>query len=508
MRKRIEIEGVVQGVGFRPFVYRIARAHRLAGFVLNSSGGVIVEAEGEDADLESFLTALRSELPPLARIDHLAVIDRAPAGDHGFIIEHSLAAPGHFALVPPDVATCPDCIHDFTTPGNRRFAYPFTNCTNCGPRYTIIRDVPYDRAKTTMDEFRMCARCQAEYENPEDRRFHAEPNACPECGPGLALLTKDELTANRTPQFTTPAHIVEAARTLLKQGAILAIKGLGGFHLACDAANDAAVNLLRERKRRSGKAFAVMVRDLAAAERIAMIGDADRALLTNPRRPIVLLLRREGAAIAAATKRQAMPASALHAALHPLHHLLFEPDALEALVMTSGNMSERAHRQPATKSGVAPHATGRSFPAAQPRHPHARRRFGDPEFRRPRVPGAPFARLCARPRRPGRAGRRSPRLRRRGSRTLSASRKITTRSSSQHIGDLENLETMEFFRETLDHLRRFFRVAPVAVAHDLHPHYLEHEVRAGRIGPSRHRRPAPPRPHRQLDGRQRHPTAK
>ena len=194
-RKHIEVRGVVQGVGFRPFVYRIARLAGVHGYVLNSSGGVVIEAEGEESAIERFLRALRQELPPLARIGQMTISEMEPRGDQAFVIRESAASAGQFALVPPDIATCEDCLREITTPSDRRYGYPFTNCTNCGPRYTIIRDVPYDRAKTTMDPFRMCVRCQAEYEDPANRRFHAEPNACPDCGPSLLLLPAEQLAS-------------------------------------------------------------------------------------------------------------------------------------------------------------------------------------------------------------------------------------------------------------------------------------------------------------------------
>ncbi|MGA7235851.1 MAG: acylphosphatase, partial [Bryobacteraceae bacterium] len=294
VRKRIEIQGIVQGVGFRPFVHRIAKRLDIRGWVLNTSDGVVIEAEGSETDILRFLRALETELPPLARIERLRLSDHAPRGDADFVIEDSVSQLGRFAFVPPDIATCDACAADFTAPDNRRFGYPFTNCTNCGPRYSIIRDVPYDRPKTTMAPFQMCARCAEEYADPLDRRFHAEPNACPECGPSPALLSVGELASNPAPHFVSGhecAAVLDRARVLLREGRILAIKGLGGFHLACDAANERSVNLLRERKRRSGKAFAVMASSMAVAERLCVLTDAGRALLSGDRRPIVLLPR-------------------------------------------------------------------------------------------------------------------------------------------------------------------------------------------------------------------------
>ncbi len=278
-RVQIRIRGVVQGVGFRPFVHNLARRLGLAGYVLNSSAGVVAEVEGDPAALDAFLAGVRSEAPPLARIEEMLVSQVTPLGEHDFLIRESVAHEGDFVLVSPDVATCADCFRDFSDPANRRYCYAFTNCTNCGPRYTIIRDIPYDRPNTTMAGFRMCPACQAEYDDPADRRFHAQPNACPQCGPQLS------------------APIAEAQRRLA-EGAIIAIRGLGGFHLACDPRNDAAVGLLRRRKRRSDKPFALMARNLAAIEALCIVSDDDRRALLSPPRPIVVLPRRSDSGLA------------------------------------------------------------------------------------------------------------------------------------------------------------------------------------------------------------------
>ncbi len=472
VRKRIEVRGIVQGVGFRPFVYRIAKRFDMRGWVLNSSGGVVLEAEGCDSGFEGFLNALRTELPPLARIDQLMVTDQAPRGDRDFAIEDSVAAHGRFALAPPDIATCPDCAADFHSPDNRRFGYPFTNCTNCGPRYSIIRDVPYDRPNTTMAAFTMCARCQAEYEDPLNRRFHAEPNACADCGPWLALFPAEELSSGAVPQFASgpgSAAILERARCLLREGRILAIKGLGGFHIACDAANERCVSLLRERKRRSGKAFAVMVASTEIAERLCVLTDMDRALLGGSRRPIVLLPRRENIPIAAGIA----PGNARLGVMlpyTPLHHLLFD-GSYAALAMTSGNMSEEP-------------IVGRNEDAWPRLHALADYFLLHNRAIQTRVDDSVFQIF---------EGREYPVRRSRGyapdpiglaiplpevlacggelKNTLCLT-KDRYAILSQHIGDLENFETLELFRETLGHLQRFFRVSPVAVAHDLHPNYL------------------------------------
>ena len=470
-RKRIQVQGVVQGVGFRPFVYRIARRFDIRGYVLNSSGGVVIEAEAEEGELQKFIAALARELPPLARIDELKVLSVDPCGEDRFTIRDSAPVAGRFALVPPDVANCEDCRRDFMTPGNRRYGYPFTNCTNCGPRYTIIRDVPYDRPKTTMAGFPMCPACQAEYDDPSNRRFHAEPNACPDCGPGLALLTGDP---GDDPAFTTGSQslaILERTRALLRQGRILAIKGLGGFHLACDASNDRAVGLLRERKRRSGKAFAVMARDLVTVERLCFLTPPARDLLVSPRRPIVLLPRREDAPVSA----HVAPGNARLGVMlpyTPLHHLLFEPaSGPDALVMTSGNLSEepivsRNEEAWPRLHGFADHFLLHNREIQTRVDDSVVQIFEDREYpvRRSRgfVPEPvdlpmPVREILAC------GGQMKNTL------CLTKDRYAIL---SPHIGDLENLETMEFFRETLGHLKRFFRVSPVAVAHDLHPDYL------------------------------------
>jgi hydrogenase maturation protein HypF len=452
IRKRIEVRGIVQGVGFRPFVYRIAQHWGIHGFVLNSSQGVVIEAESDEVAMGRFLEALQHELPPLARIDELKTAVLEPRGEQSFLIHHSEVS-GKFSLVPPDVAMCDDCRRELLSADDRRFRYPFTNCTNCGPRYSIIRDIPYDRPKTTMDEFPMCAQCQAEYEDPANRRFHAEPNACSECGPTLSGVG------------------LEGTRSLLAEGAVVAIKGLGGFHLACNAFDSSAVDRLRERKRRSGKAFAIMPRDLETAERLCYLNRAERESLLSARRPIVLLQARKEIGIAPGV---APGQNRLGVMLPytPLHQLLFEgARSFDALVMTSGNLSEEPivcdnHAALARLRGLADHFLlhnrriqtrvddsvvqvfeGREYPVR-------RSRGYAPE---PIDLGRPVREILA----------------------CGGDLKNTlclTKGHyailSQHMGDLENLETMDFFRETLGHLKRFFRVSPAAAAYDLHPNYL------------------------------------
>jgi hydrogenase maturation protein HypF len=311
-RRRFRIRGVVQGVGFRPFVYGLARRHALGGFVLNDGEGVVIEAEGDRDELDAFGAALRLEAPALARVESVVVEPLASRGAAGFTIASSRAT-GRTALVPPDVATCDDCLHELFDPTDRRYRYPFVNCTQCGPRFTIVRRVPYDRPNTTMAGFTLCGDCRREYEDPADRRFHAEPIACPVCGPRLSMP-------------------LDEAVGLLRDGAIVAVKGLGGYHLACDAANEEAVARLRSRKLREDKPFALMA---AALELLAEVDEAEFELLRSRERPIVLVWRRPDAPVAPSVA-PGTPWLGVMLPYTPLHHLLIA-DCGRALVMTSGN---------------------------------------------------------------------------------------------------------------------------------------------------------------------------
>ena len=397
-RKQIRIRGTVQGVGFRPFVANLAKRLGISGFVRNTEAGVEIEAEG--AAVERFMAELRSGAPALARIAEMEVSDLESCNCSGFEIRESGPRVGDFALVPPDIATCDDCLRDFTQSGNRRYGYPFTNCTNCGPRYTIIADVPYDRAATTMAEFRMCAACEAEYRNPADRRFHAQPNACPECGPRISAS-------------------LEEVRGWLRAGQVVAIKGLGGYHLACDAANGEAVRRLRERKRRGDKPFAVMVRGIEEAETLCEIAPEERALLVGPRRPIVLLRKREAGELPPQQTKNRFagdpglpfvaprnPNLGVMLPYTPLHHLLFAGAEFAALVMTSGNLSEEPI---VSREADLPRlqGSGGPVPHAQPAHPHGGGRFGDARVSRAADGAAALPRVCAGAHRLGarRAGR-------------------------------------------------------------------------------------------------------
>lgn len=463
------VRGIVQGVGFRPWIHQLAVGHGLAGFVLNSTAGVVIEVEGAEDALAGFRVEFTEQPPPLASVDSVVEEVLADAGYAGFEIRESRTGPDAFVLVPPDVGTCVNCFADFEDPENRRFGYPFTNCTHCGPRYTIIRDVPYDRAFTTMAEFPMCGACEAEYRDPASRRFHAEPNACPECGPWVELWDREWRLSER-------GEAIAATQQLLEQGQIVAIKGLGGFHLACLADDDEAVRLLRVRKRRSDKPFAVMVRDLAAAEELCVLSEVDRAALISPRRPIVIVPARKVSAIA-----PGLHWIGIMLPYTPLHHLLFAGANYRALVMTSGNLSEEP-------------IASRNEEVAERLHPlashfllHNRKiqtRADDSVVRtfegRERV----MRRSRGYAPVPVDLGRSSEQILACGGelKNVFCLTKDHYAVLSQHIGDLENLETLHVFEETLEHMKRFFRIVPVAVAHDLHPGYLSTRYALGLEG--------------------------
>ena len=476
IRRQIRVRGIVQGVGFRPFVYKLARELGLAGYVFNSSAGVTVEIEGADDGIQKFLDALRLRPPPLALIAEIVVVELEPLGDDDFVIRQSYSEAGEFVLVSPDMATCDECWRDFGDPKNRRFGYPFTNCTNCGPRYTIIQDIPYDRPMTTMSSFRMCELCRAEYEDPANRRFHAQPNACPVCGPALAIAQSGaSLPKDLSYKAAESAAIIRQARELLCQGKIVAVKGLGGFLLACDAQSDASVKLLRSRKRRSDKPFALMARDLTAVESFCVVSDRERTALLSARRPIVVLRRRPGAKISPAVA-PGNDTIGVMLPYTPLHYLLFsdspdDPPQFTALVMTSGNISE----EPIVTSNEE--AWERLHPVADWFVFHNRDIYMRTDDSVARVL----------------EGRERVLRRSRGyvphpvdlgvalSEILACGAELkntfcltkgTYAILSQHIGDLENYETLVFFEETLANLKKLFRVEPRAVAYDLHPQYM------------------------------------
>ena len=469
----------MQGVGFRPFVYQLALRFHLSGFVCNTTDGLLIEAEGADSGLAEFCYSLTHNSPPLAEIRDVATTDISPLGDTAFVIRASVERPFESVLVSPDVATCADCRRDFTNPKDRRFGYPFTNCTNCGPRYSLIEDVPYDRTRTTMHEFRMCDDCRAEYDNPGNRRFHAQPNACPACGPGLSLLDSagiDLPLATTQKSGTNPnLAMIRETRRLLHQGKLVAIKGLGGFHLACDAENHSAVVRLRSLKRRSDKPFALMSADVSSVARICVVREADQKALSSSRRPIVVLPSRPGTGISSAvapgnnTLGVMLPYTPLHALL--FSDKLEDSPAFTALVMTSGNLSEEpiviSNEEALQRLGSVADAF-----LMHNRRIHMREDdsvvhvFNSKErvLRRSRgyVPsvidmGAPLVEILA----------CGPQLK--NTFCLTRGRHAIV---SQHIGDMENYETLEFFEETLANLKRLFRVEPKVIAYDLHPRYL------------------------------------
>ncbi|MCX5892952.1 MAG: carbamoyltransferase HypF, partial [Deltaproteobacteria bacterium] len=472
-RKKLQVTGVVQGVGFRPFIYRLAQAHRLAGWVCNTSTCVEIEVEGPRRSLQSFVEALTAQAPDLARVDRVVALEAKPHGHAGFVILASRHRGATEALIPADVSTCAACFAEVLDPGNRRYQYPFTNCTDCGPRFTIIGTVPYDRSHTTMSVFPMCDACRAEYENPEDRRFHAEPTACPVCGPHLWLEEpeREPLTAGA----------LEAAARLLRDGKIVAVKGLGGFHLAADARQDAAVATLRQRKGRVAKPFAVMVRDLAEAEQLCHLGEPERRLLLSRERPVVL-----------ARKRPDCPLSPHVAPGHqylglmlpytPLHLLLLN-QAPAALVMTSGNLSEEplAHTNEAARTRLADLADAFLL------HNRGIRVPCDDSVVRPLTAdqAIPFRR--ARGWVPG-----SIHLPQEASLPIlgvGAEQKNTfclawghTAILSQHIGDLDTVETFDFYTQAIAHFQELCRKDPEVVAHDLHPRYMSSRYAHGLQG--------------------------
>ena len=477
VRKRIRVRGIVQGVGFRPYIYNLARSRGLCGYVLNSSSGVTIEVEGPEGEVEEFLEQLRRHPPALARVEAISVSDVAPQGKTGFAIRESVAAEGEFVLVSPDIATCEDCWRDCLDPENRRYGYPFTNCTNCGPRYTIIRDIPYDRPATTMAEFRMCPQCRAEYDDPGNRRFHAQPNACPACGPGIALA-RDGSFMPDGPVFgygEIALSILGDVRQVLRQGSIVAVKGLGGFHLACDAENETAVNLLRRRKKRSDKPFALMARDLAAVEKFCEVSPADRELLLSPQHPIVILPRRAESRIAAGV---APGNNTLGVMLPytPLQLFLFgddpqQPPEFNALVMTSGNMSEEPI---VTQNQEAWKRLGRVADWFLFHNRGIYMRVDDSVARTFKGRGRILRRSRGYAPHPIKLDAEMTELLACGAelKNTFCLSKGQYAILSQHIGDLNNYETLEFFEETLGNLKKLFRVAPRAVAYDLHPLYM------------------------------------
>ena len=462
IRTAVRVEGIVQGVGFRPFVYSLATSLGLAGLVGNDSDGVFAEVEGPAEAVEKFLLALARDAPPLARIERITTAALPRQGSTSFSIALSEPGPERRTLVSADTATCPDCLAELFDPGDRRFGYPFINCTNCGPRFTIVRDVPYDRPLTTMASFEMCDRCAAEYHDPADRRFHAQPTCCPACGPRLSLLDREETELSGQP--------LVAAAGLLRQEMVLAVKGLGGYHLAVDASSEDAAAALRARKHREDKPFAVMVADVPEASRLCEVDEAAAALLASGRRPIVLLPRRPGAAVApsvAPGNRQL----GVMLPYTPLHHLLLQETG-RPMVLTSGNVSDEpivyrdgdvAERLSEIADAFLAHdraiqvrtddSVVRAFRGREAVLRRSRGYVPEPiavptRFARPVL-------ACG-------AELKNTFCLAKGSHAF----------ISHHIGDLENAETLQSFTEGIEHFRRLFDITPEVIAHDLHPEYL------------------------------------
>lgn len=460
IRLRIEIEGIVQGVGFRPFVFRLAGRHGISGWVRNVSGCVLLEAEGTRANLSAFLREIEREAPPLASIAAIRKTDIPSLAERGFLILPSLQG-GHGIEIAPDSNVCVDCLRELLDPEDRRYRYPFINCTNCGPRYSIITGMPYDRPFTTMTEFTMCPACRAEYMNPANRRFHAQPNACPTCGPRLRLAESDGRTIEGDP--------VALAIELLKEGRILAVKGTGGFHLAVDAGNDAAVRELRRRKQRDEKPLALMAPTLEELERHALCTNLEKQLLLGPERPIVILPKRAGSPLSP----WIAPSNGYFGMMlpsTPLHHLLLQ-DNFAALVMTSGNRSDEpiAFRDEdafARLAGIADCFLTHNRKIETLGDDSVIRVFqGNPLFIRrsrgyvPRAVTLPFPQKSV--------------LAVGGE--LKNAICLTSGDRgflSQHIGDLKNCATRSSLEETVAHLLKLLEIEPAAVAHDLHPDYL------------------------------------
>jgi hydrogenase maturation protein HypF len=462
VRRRIRVRGTVQGVGFRPFVYRRAVELALSGWVANDGEGVVLEVEGPDDAVRALVVALEDEPPPLAVIDDIR-IERVPeTGARGFAIETTRAGAGVDVPVSADVAPCDDCLAEMRDPADRRFGYPFVNCTDCGPRYTIVRAVPYDRPATTMAAFTMCAACQAEYDDPADRRFHAQPNACPQCGPHLRWEGVGGPTDG-------PLALEHAARCLTG-GGIVAVKGVGGYHLACDAADRDAVTTLRQRKARDDKPFAVMVADLDAADRLCRLSLAARAMLASARRPIVLATRRDGAPVVDGVAPHLRELGLLLPS-SPLHVLLMAAVG-RPLVMTSGNVSDEpvVHTDDVARATLGPLVDGLLT------HDREIRVRADDSVVRTGCDGTP--RMVRRARGWVPQPLRMPITAQHPVLAVGAHLKSTVAVArgdvvvaSQHLGDLDHWPAYQGFLRAIEHLTTLGGVAPSVVAHDLHPDY-------------------------------------
>ncbi len=468
-RREVAVRGIVQGVGFRPFIYALARRHGLSGFVRNDADGVQIEVEGAPEFLDRFLREVRDEAPPLAMVEDVAWQPLTTRGEPDFRIEASRAGATRHALVSPDVSTCDGCLREIFDPADRRYRYPFTNCTKCGPRFTITRSIPYDRAMTTMAGFQMCPACQQEYDDPGDRWFHAQPNAGPVCGPVCGPRMRLCGCAGGALDIGEEDPLLRTAE-LLRNGAVVAIKGLGGYHLACNPFDPVAVGALRGRKARQDKPFALMVRDLDQARALCQVGPEEAALLTAPGRPIVLLERREDARVVddVAPRQKTLGVMLTYT---PLHDILLH-DATIPLVMTSGNRSDEpiAYRD----DDAVDHLRGIADYFLVHDHP-IHMRYDDSVARVIGSEACPVRRSRGHAPAPLRMAERVVRQ------TLACGGEIKNTFCvakdhyaflSHHIGDLENYETLCSFREGVTHYCRLFDVQPELVAHDLHPPYL------------------------------------
>ena len=464
--RHIHIKGIVQGVGFRPFIYNLAINHSLTGWVRNSASGVDIEVTGSQLNVDAFLWAVQNSSPPLAQIDSIEIQEIETFHTDGFKIIHSQDNATDFIPVSPDMAVCEDCRSELFDSSDRRYRYPFINCTNCGPRFSIIKDIPYDRPKTTMSEFAMCPDCQAEYDNPLDRRFHAQPVACPVCGPQVWLETypgKREYDQD---------DAIQTARQLLAEGKILAIKGLGGFHLACDATNQAAVALLRKRKQRPAKPFALMAYDLETIRAYIHLSPAAERLLTSPQAPIVLMSAKPNTEIA---DNIAPGNSKLGFMLPytPLHLLLLEPAAgfPNALVMTSGNRAEEPviHQNQVARDKLADIADA-FLMHDRPIH----RRIDDSVFTVVDDQDYPIRRARGFAPIPIRLSQPLPEILAAGPQMKNTF--CLTRDKyafiSHYVGEMENWETYQDYQRAIQDYEHLFRIQPKAVGYDLHPDYI------------------------------------
>lgn len=463
--KKIIVRGIVQGVGFRPTVYGYATKHNLTGWIRNISSGVEIQINGQSRDIDIFLQEIQTMPPPLAKIDEFQVKSVPPDSSTTFEILASLPTEGDFLPISPDIAICPDCLREMQDPGDRRYRYPFINCTNCGPRYTIIKDIPYDRPKTSMAAFEMCPQCKAEYNDPLNRRYHAQPTACPECGPQVTFISQKKVLAHKM-------DAIALARDWLRNGKIVAVKGLGGYHLACDAENDQAVEILRKRKKRSQKAFALMSFDQKTIEHHCYLNKEETRLLSSPAHPIVILNRKkESTIVEDVAPRQNTLGFMLP--YTPLHYLLLEPEDgfPEVLVMTSGNLSEEPIAFLDEDAAERLEALADGF-LINNRKIHIRiddsvtRVIFDNEY--------PIRRSRGYSPSPIQVDQALPPILGVGAElknTIALSRDKYI-FLSHFIGDLENFETNQSFEEAILHTQKLFRIHPEYIACDLHPNYL------------------------------------